>query len=107
MKPRAMNLLWRGGVALSLIMAATVITTVLWQFHFPGLPRLVPFLFLVAILASSWIGGYVAGVTSVVVASLLGLALTRRSLDLTQIEYFRVFLLLLLSCAVSWIEAHG
>jgi signal transduction histidine kinase len=101
-----MNLLWRLGLAFAMIASATVVTIVLWKFQLTALPRVAPFLFLVAVLASSWAGGYTAGIASVFFTACINSILTRRALDLTQVDPYRVSLLLLLSVAVSWIEAH-
>jgi signal transduction histidine kinase len=101
-----MNLLKRLGLGLGGVAAATLVTLVLYRFHVPALPRVVPFLFLFAVLASSWRGGYVAGIASVLFAVLITAVLTKKPLNSAPIEYYRGALLLLLSCAVSWIEAH-
>jgi signal transduction histidine kinase len=98
------SLLWRLGLAFGTIATATVLTIVLWRLHAEALPRIAPFLFLCAVLASSWVGGYTAGFASVLFANGVSSLLMRR--DLAQVDPYRLALLLLLSGAVSWIEHH-
>src|SRR5580698_1199047 len=100
------NLLARLGLAFAAIATATVLTMLLWRFHVAALPRIAPFFFLVAVLASSWKGGYTGGIASVFFAACINSLVTRRDLDLTQVDPYRVALLLLLSIAAGWIESH-
>ena len=100
-----MNLLWRLGLAFGAVAAATVLTIVLYKSHLPT-PRIAPFFFLFAVLLCAWRGGYVSGITSVLFATVISVLLTRRSIEPSQIEYYRVALLLLIACSVSWIEGH-
>lgn len=103
---RVVSLLGRVGVAFAAIAMATVVSMVLRRFDAAALPRIAPFLFLVAVLTSAWVAGYVGAVSSVFFAVCLSILITRRRLDLTQVDFYRVSLLLLLSLAVSWIESH-
>jgi signal transduction histidine kinase len=100
------NVLWRLGLAFGTVAAATVLTIVLYRAEFPGIARVAPFFFLSAVLFCAWRGGYVAGVASVLLSTVLSLALSRRRFEASQIEYYRASVLLMIACAVSWIETH-
>ncbi len=104
MRRRIINVVREVGLAFAAIATATVLTLLLWRFEASALPRIAPFLFLAAILICSWSGGYVSGVTSIVFATAIGNLLTKR--DPTQIDPYRLALILLLSGAVSWIADH-
>src|ERR1019366_1765965 len=106
MHRRLMNLLWRLGLGFAAVAAATFVTLVLWRLQVSEFLRIVPFLFLFAVLASAWIGGYVAGIASVLFSAVINVLFTKRNFDPSQIESYRIALLLLISCAVSWIESH-
>jgi signal transduction histidine kinase len=101
-----MNLLWRSGLGFGAVAAATVLSLVLRRLDASAVPRIVPFLFLVAVLASAWVGGYAAGIASALFSAFIGVLFTRRTFDPSQIEYYRFSLLLLMACAVSWIESQ-
>jgi signal transduction histidine kinase len=105
MRRRLMNLLWRLGLAFGTVAAATILTIVLYRSHLPA-ARIAPFFFLSAMLFCAWTGGYVSGIAAVLFASVISVLLTRRTFDPSLIEYYRVALLLLIACGVSWIEAH-
>jgi signal transduction histidine kinase len=107
MQRRLASLLRRLGLAFGAIAAATVLTLVLFRLNLSAPARIGPFLFLCAVLACSWFGGYVSGIASVLFSLTLTVILAKRNFDHTQVELFRTALLLLLSCAVSWIESHG
>ena len=96
-----MNLLWRLALAFGAIAIATVVSIVLLRLQVTSVGRLTPFFFLVAVLTCSWLGGYVSGIASVGFAAGLSFLLARQPMD-----PYRFFLILLLSMAVSWIEAH-
>ena len=101
-----MNLLWRLGLGFAAVAAASFVTLVLWRLQVSEIQRIAPFLFLFAVLASAWIGGYVAGIASVLFSAVINVLFTKRNFDPSQIESYRIALLLLISCAVSWIESH-
>ncbi len=106
MQRRLIDLLRRLGLAVGSIAAATVLTLVVYQVHAPAAPRFGPFFFLLAVLACAWRGGYLAGIASVAAMAAVGAFVTRRAVNPTQIDFYRMSLLLLISCGVSWIESH-
>jgi signal transduction histidine kinase len=107
MRRKLLDALRQLGLAFAAVAMATMLTILLWRFHFAGLPRFAPFLYLVVILACSWRGGYIAGIASIFFTLCVNSLLTRRTLDLTQVDPYRASLLLLLSVATSWIQAHS
>ena len=104
MQRKLLNVLGQLGLAFAAIAVATLITLLLYRFGFEA-RRYAPFLFLAAVLACSW-RGYTAGVSSVIFTSCISVILTRRTLDLSQIDPYRLSLLILLSASVSWIASH-
>jgi len=104
MQRRLINVLWRLGLGLGTVVAAIALTMLLSRWHVSALPKVAPYFFLIAVLASAWWGGYIGGITSVLLAAVL--SVSKRNFDLSQIEYYRFALLLLISIAISWIEAH-
>jgi signal transduction histidine kinase len=106
MQRKLLDVLRQLGLAFAVVAMATLLTILLWRFHFQGLPRLAPFLYLIVVLTCAWRGGYVAGIASICFSLCIGSLLTRRTLDLTQVDPYRAALLFLLSIAVSWIESH-
>ncbi len=103
MQRRLVSLLWRLGLGFGAVAAATLLTLLLFALHVPDLPRIAPFLFLCAILACSWFGGYTAGIASILAT--VALTLTRKTIGFSEVDFFRVALVLLLASVVSWIES--
>jgi signal transduction histidine kinase len=100
------SLLRQLGIAFGAIAGATVLTIVLFQFNPAGTARVAPFLYLFAVLACAWFGGYLSGIASILISVAVTALLTKKGFEPSQVELFRLALLLLLSCAVSWIESH-
>ncbi len=96
-----LSLLGRLALALGAVAIATVLAIMLRRFNVPDLQRITPFLFLFAILACSWLGGYASGITSVLITVSLGPYAAR---GVMQIDPNRLVLLLIVSISVSWIE---
>lgn len=106
MQRRLIDLLRRLGMALGAVVVATVLTLALYQFHAPSVPRIAPFLFLFVVLACAWRCGYAGGIASIVATVVVSTLLTKRTFNPAQIDFYRLSLLLLISCGVSWIETH-
>jgi len=100
-----MGLLKGLGLAFGAIATATFLTILLFRLQLSAFTRLAPFFFLVAVMACSWVGGYVSGIPSVLFATAISLIFTRRTFDPSQ-DLYRIALLILLSGAVSWIASH-
>ena len=105
MQSRLVNLLGRIGLGVGAVATAAILTILLVRLQIVAAQRITPFLFLIAVLTCSWLGGYVSGITSVVFAAILSLTFSKRPFDPTQ-DLYRMAQLLLLSAAVSWIESH-
>ena len=103
MQHRLLDLLWRPALALAAIASATVITVVLWRLDIFTLQHVAPFMYLLAVLICSWLGGYTAGITAVVLTIGASTVFTRNH---ATADPYRFVMLLLISCSVSWIEAH-
>src|SRR4051812_39915888 len=104
--PRIGDVLTRIGLALGAVATATLIFLIAWRLQIGALQRVGPFLFLAAVLASSWFGGYIGGIAAVLFATAISTLFSKGTINPTQFEPYRLALLLLLSSAVSWIEAH-
>jgi len=100
-----MSLLKGLGLAFGAIATATLLTILVFRFQILAFARLAPFFFLVAVMACSWVGGYAAGIPSVLFATGLSVIFARRTFDPSQ-DLYRVALLILVSGAVSWIASH-
>ena len=106
MQRRLVTVLRQLGIAFAAIACATLAYFILYRLDLAGPNRIAPFLLLIAVLASSWFGGYVSGIASVLFAAAITGWLTKKTFEHTQLEWSRLTLLLLLACAVSWIESH-
>src|SRR3954467_15767739 len=105
MQSRLMSLLKGLGLAFGAIATATLLTILIFRFQISAFARLAPFFFLIAVMACSWVGGYAAGIPSVLFATGISLIFTRRTFDPSQ-DLYRIALLILVSGAVSWIASH-
>jgi signal transduction histidine kinase len=106
MQRTLVNLLWRLGLAFGTIAAAVILTVLLRRFDIAQAAHLAPFFFLAAVLACSWVGGYTAGISSVLFALGFATLFSRREFDFRQIDPYRMAILLLVSATISWIAAH-
>jgi light-regulated signal transduction histidine kinase (bacteriophytochrome) len=89
----------RYGLALGAVALATVVSIALAAAHAPG--SVVLFIYLVAIMATSWVAGFGPGVLATLTSSVIGPYIVDHHLTLARIDPVRVLLFLAASLLVS------